>query len=204
VGKHETIDEFTKRWTHLVLCIVSAVFKIFPRGRLMGFFSSLFNFESPNRIIAKRAMDYCIGRSVSEDEMNLLSKFQLDKERFISARNALLVMTFKVFFMSCEERAANIPGSTVYLVNGLFRSRICELYDSLPEPEKLKMREVYVAAGTYINPEDSAKTLYLAASGDQFDSLSPTLQVELDEFVKGYTRGVAAFVKKSFPELFKN
>jgi hypothetical protein len=170
----------------------------------MGFFSSIFSLETPNRMIARRAKDICIERTVSEEEMHLLNKFQLDKERFISSRNALLVMTFKAFFMNCEERAAKIPGSTVYLVNGLFGSSIRELYESLPESGKLEMREVYLASSTYINPEHSAQTLYLSTSGKQFDSLSPDLQVEFDEFVKGYSRGVASFVKKSFPELFRN
>lgn len=171
----------------------------------MGFFSSLLSIKTetllPHRMVGRMAKDRCIGLSVSDKEICLLKKLQLDKEQFIYARNELLVKIFNLFFQVYIDKTADNPNATVKVAGAFFQEGVMEYWASVPETEKTKMRNLGVAISYGAELETSAERLYLTVSGRTFDSLSPDQQAELKEVVNSYVKDVADFFKNNLPKL---
>ncbi len=169
----------------------------------MGLLDAIFNIDLPHRKVGRLAKDYCITLSISDRERHILDKFHLDKDKFIRERNALLVRLFNLWFLVAEKETANNPNATVHLAKVFFQDLIWEYRDSLQEPDKLKMKEVWSSVWQYQTPEESSERFYLAVSGTQIDLVGSDMQLEFKAFVDDYNRDVATFIKKHSPKLLK-
>lgn len=171
----------------------------------MGFFSSLFSINPetllPHRMVGRKAKEYCIGQMISEKELSLLTQLQLNEERYIHARNELLVKIFSLFFQVYVEKTANTPNATVKVAGAFFQEGIEQYWASVPEAEKAKMQNLGIAINYVANLETSPATLYFNTTGKTIDTLSPEQQIELKEIVNFYVSDVADFFKKHLPKL---
>ena len=169
----------------------------------MGFLSSLLTIEIPHRIVATQAKDYCIRLSVSDTEINLMNKLQLDKEKFVYARNAFFIKLFNNTFEYYSDQTVNKPNATIQQAHSFFQQRLMEYHSSAPESEQTKMGNYFSLLITRFDLNASTERLYFGTTGMELDSLSPDLQTELNEVVQGYIPEVASFFKKNLPKLLR-
>ena len=168
----------------------------------MSFFGSIFSFDTPYRLLAKEATDYCTALSISDRELQFLKVLHLDKVRFVPGRNALLVQLFNYFFrLSEEQQVTSDSKKIISMAHTFFSEWVRDYCDSLEEPEKSRMHVVRSATFSIVDLATPAERLYADVSGLQFESLQVELQVEAKEFVNNYIKDVLAFFVKNLPKL---
>ena len=146
-------------------------------------------------------MERCIGLSISDEEINFINNLQLNQEKFIHARNELLVKIFGLFFQVYADKYANNQKATVKIAGGIFQRGIMEYWASVPETEKVNMQNLGVAINYAADLESSPANLYFKVSGKNFDTLLPDQQAEIKVIVNTYVNEVADFFKQHLPKL---
>ena len=167
----------------------------------MGFISSLF--EIHHRVVGKEAMEHCTNTSISNQELQIIEKYKLNRETYVPIRNSLLVMIFNLFYLMGKQQTESNPESTFDISHNFFQGQLFEFYEALPEHYKPSMQGFYNCITNYIHIEESAQWLFNEASESDFSSLEQEKQEGFVIFTNSYITKASKFFEKNTQKLLK-